>query len=68
MCADCYWDADYERKQVVRRNPVWRYNRIVSFAITCMGLDNKAAIAFALKEMNLTKPPIAEAVQEAKSD
>lgn len=59
MCADCYWDADYERKKACRSNPVWRFNRIYSFAVTCMGLKNDEAIAFALKEMNLTTPPVA---------
>jgi hypothetical protein len=57
MCADCYWNADAEFKKARRSDPVWRYNRICSFAITCMGMDTKSAVAYALKEMNLTAPP-----------
>ena len=57
MCADCYWDTDYDRKLLQRQDPVWRYNRLVSFAVTCMGLTKRSAVAFALKEMKLTKPP-----------
>ena len=47
MCADCYWDADAERKKAVRSDPVWRFNRLCSYAMTCM----------ALKTMDLTEPP-----------
>jgi hypothetical protein len=57
MCADCYWDADYERKQARRADPVWRFNRIVSFCMTCMGMNTEAAIAYALKQLNLRDPP-----------
>ncbi len=57
MCADCYWDRDSERKQAQRADPVWRFNRICSFAVECMGLNKMEAVAFALKEMKLTKPP-----------
>ena len=57
MCADCYWDADAERKKARRADPVWRFHRIVSFAIVCMNMDEAAAVAYALKTMNLEKPP-----------
>ncbi len=59
LCADCYWERDYQRKKARRADPVWRFNRIVSFAMTCMNMDNANAIAYALKEMNLEKPPSA---------
>lgn len=57
MCADCYWDDDYERKKVQRVDPVWRYNRLISFGMMCMGLSKAAAIVYALSQMNLDKPP-----------
>ena len=57
LCADCYWDADAERKKAQRADPVWRFNRICSFAMTCMNMDQTAAVTFALKEMKLDKPP-----------
>lgn len=57
MCPDCYWDADAERKKAQRADPVWRFNSICSFARTCMNMDQAGAIAFALKEMKLDKPP-----------
>lgn len=57
LCADCYWDRDYQRKKERRADPVWRFNRIVSFAMTCMNKDEASAVAYALKEMNLEQPP-----------
>lgn len=59
MCADCYWYMDSQRKKARRADPVWRFNRIVSVAMTCMNMDNASAIAYALKTMNLEKPPVA---------
>ena len=59
MCADCYWDADAERKKALRNDPVWRFNRMCSFAVTCMDMDREKAVTYALKEMNLTEPPSA---------
>ena len=60
LCADCYWDKDSQRKKEQRADPVWRLNRIVSFALTFMNMDNASAIAFALKTMNLDASPLNE--------
>ena len=57
MCADCYWDAEGDRKKAQRADPVWRFQRLVSFAMVCMSLNERAAVAFALREMKLDKPP-----------
>ena len=59
MCSDCYWDTDAERKKARQTDHVWRFNRLCSFAMTCMNLDQAGAVAFALKEMKLDKPPAA---------
>jgi hypothetical protein len=56
MCADCYWEDDYEQKKARRNDPVLRFHRLCSLAIT-MGMDTTQAVAFALKEMGLTAPP-----------
>jgi hypothetical protein len=66
LCADCYWDKDSQRKKEQRADPVWRFNRIVSFALTCMNMDNASAIAFALKTMNLEEIPSASPLNEKK--
>lgn len=57
MCADCYWYEDSQQKKARRADPVWRFNRIVSFAMTCMNMDNASAVTYALKTMNLEKAP-----------
>lgn len=47
LCADCYWEIDADRKRKRRADPVWRYNRVYSFALTCLGLSEEKACELA---------------------
>ena len=55
LCADCYWEIDAEEKRKRRADPAWRYNRVYSFAVTCLGLSEEKAremAAAAVEEAN----------------
>jgi hypothetical protein len=58
MCPDCYWDAEETWRQK-QHNPTWRFNRLCSLAVTGMGMDKTAAVAFASKVLNLDLQPTA---------
>ncbi len=46
-CADCFWEADAERKRKYRSDPEWRYNRAFSAAKVLFNKSDEEAHAMA---------------------
>jgi hypothetical protein len=52
MCADCYWDADSERKRILRSQPKWVFGRAYSSAIQLLGKTHEEAVVLATQAVD----------------
>lgn len=48
MCADCFWDDDYNRKRQSRSDPLWRFNRIIHAGMVLLGRSQEEATEVAI--------------------
>lgn len=48
LCADCFWEDDYNTKRRIRETPDWRFNRIINAGMVIMGRTKEEAIAVAV--------------------